>query len=219
MNNNILLTKRFIETENIIRNRIKLTSNILEIGANDASFKHSLQQQDNKNWKTVDKYGEPDILSDIDGKEAKLPFENESIDLIICTEVLEHLTLGNYIIKEMARVIKNDGVAIISVPNIVSLKSRIKLLLGKLPNNAASGDCGHPLGGTGYLIDGDWVGGHIVDFNPARLFGYLQRGGLKVNKHIGLSTTIKILGKQLYIPSTFIPKNFSDYILVISNKK
>lgn len=49
-----------------------------------------------------------------DGK--KLPFENESFDAIICTEVLEHVPNLNEIIAELKRVLKKKGKILISVP-------------------------------------------------------------------------------------------------------
>jgi ubiquinone/menaquinone biosynthesis C-methylase UbiE len=45
-----------------------------------------------------------------------LPFRNKSFDLILCTEVLEHLDDDKKAIGEIARVVKDKGKAIISVP-------------------------------------------------------------------------------------------------------
>lgn len=216
--NNIFSDSRFIETAQIIKNNIT-SSKIIEIGANDASFKNFLSQEKNKDWLTVDKFGHPDIISDINGKDASLPFPDNSIDVVICTEVLEHLYSGSYIVKEISRVLKSSGVAIISVPNIVSLKSRVRVLLGRLPGNAASGDCGIPLGGTGYLVDDAWVGGHVIDFDANRLFKYLERGGLKIKKRHNLSLPILFNKKVLFkINKKILPVNFSDFILVEAQK-
>ncbi len=45
-----------------------------------------------------------------------LPFEDESFDKVICSEVLEHIPDYQAVIKEIARVLKTGGVAAISVP-------------------------------------------------------------------------------------------------------
>lgn len=45
-----------------------------------------------------------------------LPFPDDSIDNIICTEVLEHIEDPKKIISEMYRVLKSRGCAIITVP-------------------------------------------------------------------------------------------------------
>ena len=46
-----------------------------------------------------------------------LPFENNSMDFVICTEVIEHVIDPKVALKELKRVVKNDGLIIISIPN------------------------------------------------------------------------------------------------------
>lgn len=45
----------------------------------------------------------------------KLPFKDESFDLVICTEVLEHVINPQGVIAEIKRVLKKDGIAIIEM--------------------------------------------------------------------------------------------------------
>lgn len=45
-----------------------------------------------------------------------IDFEDETFDLIICNHVLEHVNNANIAIKEITRVIKSDGICIITVP-------------------------------------------------------------------------------------------------------
>ena len=63
----------------------------------------------------------------------RLPFENESIDLIICNQVFEHLKEIWWTMHEITRVLKVNGKLIIGVPNLASLHNRFILLLGKQP--------------------------------------------------------------------------------------
>lgn len=49
-----------------------------------------------------------------------LPFEDESFDCIICSEVLEHIPEHNKAIKELHRVIKKGGTVLISTPNRIN---------------------------------------------------------------------------------------------------
>ena len=145
----------------------------------------------------------------------EFPFEDNSVDIVICTQVLEHLVLGSPLVKELSRILKPNGRAIISVPNIVSLKSRVKVLMGQLPVMAASGDCGAELGGTGYLVDGQWVGGHVVDFNLSRLRRYLLRSGLVIQKEWKIPTRVVINATtQFLISDKLLPRNLQDFILV-----
>lgn len=46
-----------------------------------------------------------------------LPFKKNEFDCVICTEVLEHLSHENRALKEMKRVLKDDGKILITVPN------------------------------------------------------------------------------------------------------
>lgn len=57
-------------------------------------------------------YGKLDIISDI----AAIPEDNESFDVIMCTEVFEHIINPREAIIEFARLLKKDGILIITAP-------------------------------------------------------------------------------------------------------
>ena len=59
-----------------------------------------------------------------------MPFQNENVDVIIATEIIEHVTETRKCLREMKRVLKRGGRVIISVPNLVSIYNRISILLG-----------------------------------------------------------------------------------------
>ena len=58
----------------------------------------------------------------------KLPFEDESFDYAVCVEGLEHIENPANAIREFARLLKKDGMLIISVPNIMNIEERLKWL-------------------------------------------------------------------------------------------
>lgn len=61
-----------------------------------------------------------------------LPYEDDSFDLVVFTETLEHIPRSPYaVLNEVARVLKPGGILVFSVPNLSSLNNRIKLLLGR----------------------------------------------------------------------------------------
>jgi SAM-dependent methyltransferase len=206
---------RLEATNSLIGRYLDASSDVLEIGSNDASLREYHPVCD---WKTVDKYGQPDIRLDLDTEECTLPFDSESLDVVICTEVLEHFRMGSPLVSEISRVLRSTGAAIISVPNICSLSSRVRVLTGRVPTMAASGDCGPPLGGTGMLVKGRWVAGHVVDFNHERLRGYLERGNLRVTETekipIEMPRYLGLARKPFALPRWILPATFSDYILV-----
>ncbi|HDH96829.1 MAG TPA: class I SAM-dependent methyltransferase, partial [Proteobacteria bacterium] len=47
----------------------------------------------------------------------ELPFGDDSFDVIVCMEVLEHLEDQKALLSEIARVLKGDGILLISTPN------------------------------------------------------------------------------------------------------
>jgi len=48
---------------------------------------------------------------------SKLPFKDESFDIVLCTEVIEHVDDQSQAIEEMFRVIKEGGILVITSPN------------------------------------------------------------------------------------------------------
>ena len=61
----------------------------------------------------------------------RLPFEDASTDLIICTQVFEHLENPFHFERECARILKPGGLLVLSYPYGWSIQSRLKFLLRK----------------------------------------------------------------------------------------
>lgn len=68
-------------------------------------------------------------------KDTNLPFESNSFDVVMATEFLEHITRPDLLAKEMNRVVKKDGVIIMSLPNELAYGCRFGFLFGKVLNN------------------------------------------------------------------------------------
>lgn len=58
-----------------------------------------------------------------------LPYADQSFDLVTCTEVIEHLEHYRYTLREIYRILKPGGVLVLTTPNILNLKSRIRFLI------------------------------------------------------------------------------------------
>lgn len=105
----------------------------------------------------------------------ELPYQNNSFDLVICTEVFEHLEKPAKALKEILRVSKKY--LIISVPNepvfMLSnfLRGKNLLKLGNDPD-------------------------HINHWNPLSLKKYLEKNGLKIKKVRLPFPWITILGEK-----------------------
>jgi SAM-dependent methyltransferase len=91
-----------------------LFGDILDVGCGRGTIKNFLPK--GTTYTGID--GAENSGADIVGDVHALPFKNESYDGVICTAVLEHVRDVDKVISEMHRVLKKDGVAIITIPFI-----------------------------------------------------------------------------------------------------
>tara|TARA_Y100000389_G_C17343842_1_gene454788 strand:+ start:204 stop:845 length:642 start_codon:yes stop_codon:yes gene_type:complete len=112
------------EIDKKIINYSKTTKNkkILDIGCGENKYKQYFCKYNNFIGIDVEKSGRiikdknPDIFYDGNN----IPFEDASIDIILCTEVLEHVEDFNLLKYEIFRVLKIKGTAIITMPFITA---------------------------------------------------------------------------------------------------
>lgn len=70
-----------------------------------------------------------DVKVDIvDLNTQKLPYQDNAFDLVTCTEVIEHIEHYREALREMHRVLKPSGVLVVTTPNILNIKSRLRFL-------------------------------------------------------------------------------------------
>jgi len=62
---------------------------------------------------------------------APWPVQEESFDVVVAGEVLEHLYFPEKVVERASSVLRADGLFIGSVPNAFSLKNRLRLFFGK----------------------------------------------------------------------------------------
>jgi len=72
-------------------------------------------------------------LVSIDIERDKLPFDDESVDLIIANQILEHTKEIYWINHEIFRCLKKGGHLFFGTPNILSLHNRIMMTFGFHP--------------------------------------------------------------------------------------
>jgi len=100
---------------------------ILDVGCGPTSYKFFKSLY--KNYVGLDWIVPADIIQDLN-KNPRLGFTDNYFDVIICTEVLEHLFYPDKVILELKRVLRTGGIAIISLPNEQEIWQRIGMLLG-----------------------------------------------------------------------------------------
>lgn len=90
----------------------------------------------------------------------KYPGKDQSFDLIIANQVLEHTKEIFWIFAEVARLLKPGGHFIVGVPNIASLHNRLLLLFGQQPTQIQS------------------LSAHVRGFTKPDMRHFAQTGGL-----------------------------------------
>lgn len=149
---------------------------ILDIGCNDGSISKLMQDLGNKIYGIdivpilVKEARSKGIEAKVGDAEDGLPFSKNSFDIVYAGEVIEHIYDTEFFLREIRRVLKDDGVLIITTPNIASLPNRIRLFFGLYPKGVAE------------ALSRDGLGGHIRVFTKAVLKKLLESNGFKVEK-------------------------------------
>lgn len=79
-----------------------------------------------------------DRTQKVDLESERFDFESDFFHVVLSIEVLEHLREPETYLSEIVRVTRDGGLVLMSIPNIVSLISRVRLLVGLLPSAIAS---------------------------------------------------------------------------------
>lgn len=85
--------------------------------APEQAFYNQFKKQKNLNYTTTDLESP---LADVKADICNLPFENDAYDIILCNHVLEHIPDDTKAMKELYRVLKPGGMAILQIPQDLS---------------------------------------------------------------------------------------------------
>jgi len=111
------------------RNFNKCKYKLLEVGADSQAIKELIPR--NIIYHSLDFGKEHTYSFNLD--EGKFPIKNNTYDIIICTETLEHVMYPHKVMKEMLRVAKKGAIFFISQPNEYNFLQRIYYLMAKKP--------------------------------------------------------------------------------------
>jgi SAM-dependent methyltransferase len=81
--------------------------------------------------KKLNERGIKGIVADVNRD--SLPLDDNTIDIVLFQEVIEHLYNSDLIMTEIRRVLKPKGLLILSTPNLASWTNRVALLFGFNP--------------------------------------------------------------------------------------
>ena len=116
---------------------------------------------------------------------ARLPFEDDSADVVLAGEIIEHIVDTEGFLREIARVLRPGGALVLSTPNILWWKHRLALLAGRYPD------------ALDYRLRYGDDFGHVRIFAPAQLREILRAAGFEdvtiAGKRLGPITTLTAL--------------------------
>ena len=129
-----------------------------------------------------------------------LLFRENTFDIIISNQVIEHIADVDSFFMEINRALKSKGYLIISTPNLCALHNRILILLGMQPTclHVSKVQVGNPLRGIE-------TSGHVHAFSPSALKDLLHLYGFRI---------IKILGTGVYPFKGFLSKIFLSFFQI-----
>jgi SAM-dependent methyltransferase len=120
-------------------------------------------------------------------QKASLPFPEASFDCIHAGEIIEHLFSPDALLREIHRLLKPSGYAVITTPNLASWRNRIALLLGWQPFGtevSTEFHVGNPRAYRGVLP------GHIRVFTARALRELAGKYGLAVDRTAGIHSGV-----------------------------
>jgi len=107
----------------------------------------------------------------VNDSEERLPFEDDSFDVVVALAVLEHVVDPFHFMDEIARVCKPGGRIIVQVPNIAYIRHVFDLLRGEIP---LTGTLTRDI--SRWRNDG-WDSGHLHYFTRKSLGALLRHTG------------------------------------------
>ncbi|MDD2635213.1 MAG: class I SAM-dependent methyltransferase [Bacteroidales bacterium] len=121
---------------------IKNNSNVLEFGCHTGLLSRCLSEEKkakvvgidiNKDaLKIAKKYQIKTIEADLEDINSWSPqFENTSFDVITFLHILEHLKKPDYVLKNAIKLLNENGIVIIGLPNVSNAKDRFDMFFGK----------------------------------------------------------------------------------------
>lgn len=146
----------------------------------------------------------------MDFNTVRLPWDNNSVDFIICEQVIEHLHNTTWFLSELHRILKPGGRLLLATEGLSSLPNIFALLCGKVPFSLQP-CCGEYIGG--------WCSGSSMMRGDNRPHNHPTFSG--VNGHVRVLTRkqcrylLKKAGFEIEIDESF---GLGHYILFLARK-
>lgn len=148
------------------------------------------------------------IKSDLDRQE--IPFDDGTFQVVLCSEVIEHLDSPSHLLREAFRVLVDNGILILTTPNIARIRNRKSFFFhGISPNICPPGEY-NPFSSHEWVHFREYTLEEIKKLVTGNSFQLVEVKYL-INQHFDencLRTSMKRL----------MPKSFRRGIVVIASK-
>lgn len=176
--------------EDLVLSLLDTAETLLDVGCSDGSlilkarniFKEiygidiSQSRINNAKQITAEKFpNDRDIHLSVCNINNKIDFPDDLFDVVTSIAVIEHIFDPYFVVGEIHRVLKKDGIFIVNVPNIAYIKHRIRLLFGHLPVTSSAYN----------WKEIGWDGGHLHYFTRKTFCKLLQECGFEIIKVTG----------------------------------
>lgn len=195
-----------------IYNQIPKRARVLDVGCATGLLGKRLKEQkspiflagiekDRKMVKIAKHFYDTIIVADLEQLNS-LPFKKKFFEVIVLSDVLEHLANPLLTLKTIIPYLKNDGFLLISVPNIAFISIRINLFFGRFVYSAKGG-----------LLDET----HLRFFTRQAVVDLCQQAGLQIVFLKGYNL-VRLRFFFLKILGFFFPTIFALQFLVKAKK-
>jgi methionine biosynthesis protein MetW len=136
----------------IMLNLIGTGKQVLDVGCYDGQISALIKDRGNAVYgvdiseSAVEMAMQRGIIAKVGDLDRGLPFPSDSFDVVLASEVVEHVLDVDLLMEEANRVLRRTGSAVLTTPNLASFGRRLLLLMGKNPlveTRWTEGSAGH----------------------------------------------------------------------------